>query len=166
MEDAETLRDVIRETLEEGGYTVLLAANGEEALALAREHQGPIDLLLTDVVMPRLGGGELARQLSGLAPRDARALHVWLLGRRDLAPGRPRRRDRAAAEAVHRGRVGADGAASARSPGRRIAPRLYSVAMQSISTSELPGIPPAAAIVVRTGGSGPKRPRKTSFIAL
>ena len=43
--------------------------------------------------------------------------------------------------------------------------RRYSVAMQSISTSELPGIPPAAAIVVRTGGSGPKRPRKASFIA-
>src|SRR5918995_5023898 len=43
--------------------------------------------------------------------------------------------------------------------------RGYSAAMQSISTSELPGIPPAAAIVVRTPGSGPKRPRNTSFIA-
>jgi len=39
------------------------------------------------------------------------------------------------------------------------------LAIQSISTSELPGIPPAAAIVVRTPGSGPKRPRNTSFIA-
>ena len=37
-------------------------------------------------------------------------------------------------------------------------------AIQSISTSEFPGIPPAAASVVRTGGSGPKRPRNTSFI--
>jgi hypothetical protein len=43
-------------------------------------------------------------------------------------------------------------------------PLAYSVAMQSISTSELPGMPPAAAIVVRTGGSGPKRPRNISFI--
>jgi hypothetical protein len=43
--------------------------------------------------------------------------------------------------------------------------RGYSVAMQSISTSELPGMPPAAAIVVRTGGSEPKRPRNISFIA-
>src|SRR5918993_1843333 len=43
--------------------------------------------------------------------------------------------------------------------------RGYSAAMQSISTSELPGIPPAAAIVVRTPGSGPKRPTNTSFIA-
>ncbi len=41
----------------------------------------------------------------------------------------------------------------------------YRLAMQSISTSELPGIPPAAAMVVRTGGSGPKRPRNISFIA-
>jgi len=37
-------------------------------------------------------------------------------------------------------------------------------AMTSISTSEFPGMPPAAAIVVRTGGSSPKRPRNTSFI--
>src|SRR5215203_1531428 len=43
--------------------------------------------------------------------------------------------------------------------------RGYRAAMQSISTSELPGIPAAAAIVVRTPGSGPKRPRNTSFIA-
>ena len=38
--------------------------------------------------------------------------------------------------------------------------------MQSISTSELPGIPPAAAIVVRTPGSGPNLPRNTAFIAV
>ena len=66
VEDTETLREVIRETLEERGYTVLLASNGEEALALARERDGPIDLLLTDVVMPKLGGGDLARLLSAL----------------------------------------------------------------------------------------------------
>jgi hypothetical protein len=42
----------------------------------------------------------------------------------------------------------------------------FSFAMQSISTNESPGIPPCAAIVVRTGGTFPKRPRKTSFIAL
>ena len=42
----------------------------------------------------------------------------------------------------------------------------YKLAITSISTNELPGIPPYAAIVVRTGGSSPKRPRKTSFIAL
>ena len=68
VEDTETLRDVIRETLEELGYAVLLAANGEEALALARAREGPIDLLLTDVVMPKLGGGDLAKLLLALRP--------------------------------------------------------------------------------------------------
>jgi two-component system, cell cycle sensor histidine kinase and response regulator CckA len=68
VEDTEALREVIRETLEDLGYTVLLASNGEEALALGRAREGPIDLLLTDVVMPKLGGGDLARLLLALRP--------------------------------------------------------------------------------------------------
>ena len=60
----ETLQEVIREMLEASGYKVLLASNGEEALALAREREGPIDPLLTDVVMPKLGGRDLAKLLS------------------------------------------------------------------------------------------------------
>jgi PAS domain S-box-containing protein len=68
VEDTATLQEVIREALEERGYTVLLASNGEEALALARERSGPIHLLLTDVVMPKLGGGDLAKLLSALRP--------------------------------------------------------------------------------------------------
>ncbi len=67
-EDTEELRNVLRETLTERGYTVLLAANGEEALELARAHAGPIQLLLTDVVMPRAGGAELAERLAVLRP--------------------------------------------------------------------------------------------------
>jgi len=68
VEDTESLREMIREVLAEQGYTVLLASQGEEALALAREHEEAIDLLLTDVVMPKLGGGDLARQLRRLRP--------------------------------------------------------------------------------------------------
>jgi len=68
VEDTESLQEVIREALEERGYTLLVASNGEEALALAREHEGPIGLLLTDVVMPKLGGGQLAKLLSALRP--------------------------------------------------------------------------------------------------
>jgi PAS domain S-box-containing protein len=68
VEDTETLREVIREALEESGYTVLLASNGEDALARSRERAGPIDLLLTDVVMPKLGGGDLGRLLLALRP--------------------------------------------------------------------------------------------------
>jgi CheY-like chemotaxis protein len=70
VEDIEMLREMLSESLEGLGYTVLLASDGEEALALAlaNEHKGPIDLLLTDVVMPKFGGGELAKQLSALRP--------------------------------------------------------------------------------------------------
>ena len=45
------------------GFTVLEAVDGEEALAVAAAHPGRIDLLLTDVVMPGIGGAELARRL-------------------------------------------------------------------------------------------------------
>jgi two-component system cell cycle sensor histidine kinase/response regulator CckA len=47
---------------------VLVAADGEQALRLAAEHTGPIHLLITDVVMPRLSGGEVARQVSQVRP--------------------------------------------------------------------------------------------------
>jgi two-component system cell cycle sensor histidine kinase/response regulator CckA len=75
VEDTEALRDVIRETLEGCGYTVLLASHGEEALLLAHERQETIDLLLTDVVMPKLGGGELAKRLKALRP-GIRVLYI------------------------------------------------------------------------------------------
>ncbi|MBP9825112.1 MAG: PAS domain S-box protein [Thermoanaerobaculia bacterium] len=68
VEDNPALRDVTRRQLEAAGYTVLLAGDGEEALALAGTHAAPIDLLLTDVVMPKLGGGELAGRLVALRP--------------------------------------------------------------------------------------------------
>jgi signal transduction histidine kinase len=68
VEDTETLKEMIRETLEYRGYEVLLAANGEDALLIARERKGPIDLLLTDVVMPSLGGADLARLFLVLRP--------------------------------------------------------------------------------------------------
>jgi len=47
---------------------VLSAANGEDALRVAHEHGGPIHLLLTDVVMPKLGGADLAKELNKLRP--------------------------------------------------------------------------------------------------
>ncbi len=68
VEDTAPLREVTREMLEESGYTVLLASDGEQALARASEREGPIHLLLTDVVMPKLGGGDLAERLSALRP--------------------------------------------------------------------------------------------------
>jgi PAS domain S-box-containing protein len=67
-EDEDAVRGVARELLALCGYTVLEARNGRDGLVLAREHQGPIHLLLTDVVMPMLSGTELAQQLGPLRP--------------------------------------------------------------------------------------------------
>jgi two-component system, cell cycle sensor histidine kinase and response regulator CckA len=75
VEDTESLREMIGEVLEEQGYRLLQASHGEEALALAREEKGPIDLLLTDLVMPKLGGADLARQLASLRP-EMRVLYM------------------------------------------------------------------------------------------
>jgi PAS domain S-box-containing protein len=67
-EDEEGVRALVLQVLRRSGYTVLEARDGEEALTLGKEHPGPIHLLLTDVVMPRLGGGRLASRLTRLRP--------------------------------------------------------------------------------------------------
>jgi CheY-like chemotaxis protein len=68
VEDADAIRTVARKVLDRLGYTVLEAPNGEVALQVATRHQGPIHLLLTDVIMPELGGRRLADQLIALRP--------------------------------------------------------------------------------------------------
>jgi CheY-like chemotaxis protein len=68
VEDNLPLREVTRRRLEERGYKVLQAENGEVALKKAAEYGEAIDLLLTDVVMPRLGGMGLAQRLGSLRP--------------------------------------------------------------------------------------------------
>jgi CheY-like chemotaxis protein len=74
-EDEPTVRLLMKRVLQRAGYAVLVASNGDEALDLSREYAGQIDLLVTDVIMPGMGGGELSRRLrqerSGL-----RVLHV------------------------------------------------------------------------------------------
>ena len=60
VEDEEDLRHVARRILEKGSYTVLEAGEGLAALQLSEQHNGPIHLLLTDVVMPRMSGCKLA----------------------------------------------------------------------------------------------------------
>jgi signal transduction histidine kinase/CheY-like chemotaxis protein len=68
VEDQAPLREMLREALQLVGYRVLVAADGEEAVGAARRHRGRLDLLITDVVMPRLDGCELARRLSAERP--------------------------------------------------------------------------------------------------
>jgi two-component system, cell cycle sensor histidine kinase and response regulator CckA len=62
-EDEGGVRRMARVALEAHGYTVLTASNGREAAEVAAKHNGPIHLLLTDVVMPEVGGRELAERL-------------------------------------------------------------------------------------------------------
>ena len=68
VEDEDALRALLREVLESLGYRVLEAGLGAEALRIAREHRGPIHVLLTDLVMPQMTGRELADRLSCLRP--------------------------------------------------------------------------------------------------
>jgi two-component system cell cycle sensor histidine kinase/response regulator CckA len=75
VEDAESLRELNHELLEGLGYTVLQAGYGAEALIVAGEHQGPIHILLTDVVMPGMSGRELAEQLA-LTRAETKVLYM------------------------------------------------------------------------------------------
>jgi signal transduction histidine kinase/CheY-like chemotaxis protein len=68
VEDESAILNVARRVLSQLGYEVLTASNGAEALELASRRSGPIDLLLTDVVMPRMGGRELAARLAEARP--------------------------------------------------------------------------------------------------
>jgi two-component system, cell cycle sensor histidine kinase and response regulator CckA len=68
VEDEESVRQLVRETLESRGYKILEAGNGNAALALAASHNETIHLVVTDVVMPGLGGRELAEQLLATRP--------------------------------------------------------------------------------------------------
>jgi signal transduction histidine kinase/CheY-like chemotaxis protein len=68
VEDEEGVRALARDTLRACGYRVLEAADGEAALDVSAQHHEPIHLLLTDVVMPRMGGPELARRLATARP--------------------------------------------------------------------------------------------------
>ncbi len=69
VEDQQGIRELVLEFLQKKGYSVLCAADGNEALKIADEYPDTIDLLVTDVIMPNLGGKELARRLAEARPR-------------------------------------------------------------------------------------------------
>ncbi|MEJ7601212.1 MAG: response regulator [Kofleriaceae bacterium] len=71
VEDEVSVRSVAADILRRFGYTVLTSSNVEHAELIARSHPGQIDLLLTDVVMPGLGGPALAAKISVLRPQIA-----------------------------------------------------------------------------------------------
>ncbi|MDB5050911.1 MAG: Histidine kinase [Fibrobacteres bacterium] len=70
-EDEAMVSTVIRKALEMFGYTVLEAENGSVALTLCQTHEGPIDVLLTDLMMPSMNGRELAQSFIRLRPEGS-----------------------------------------------------------------------------------------------
>jgi PAS domain S-box-containing protein len=68
VEDEEMIRKAAREILEVSGYRVLEASGSNEALSFCQTHNEPIDLMIADVVMPQMGGRELAEQLKPIRP--------------------------------------------------------------------------------------------------
>jgi PAS domain S-box-containing protein len=72
VEDDDSMRDLTRTCLLSAGYTVLDVQNGADAIHAASHHAGPLELLLTDVVMPGINGRQLAESLSTLKPE----LHI------------------------------------------------------------------------------------------
>src|SRR5947207_5895555 len=67
-DDEDLVRGFVRTVLERSGYCVLEAPGGDEALELCEQYEGPIDLLVTDVVMPRMNGRELAERVRDMRP--------------------------------------------------------------------------------------------------
>ncbi|MBW2654456.1 MAG: response regulator [Deltaproteobacteria bacterium] len=68
VEDDSLILELVRNILEKAGYTVLIAGTPKEAISMIDNYTGKIHLLLTDVIMPEMNGGELARQLQSLYP--------------------------------------------------------------------------------------------------
>ena len=75
VDDEEALREVTGRMLTRSGYTVLTASSGAEAIELASSHVGPIDLLLTDVIMPKMQGPTVANEVRKVRP-DIRVLFM------------------------------------------------------------------------------------------
>jgi CheY-like chemotaxis protein len=68
VEDEDGVRTLATRILQSAGYTVLVASSGADALRLLADHQGPVDLLLTDVVLPHMSGRDLAHRLDTVKP--------------------------------------------------------------------------------------------------
>jgi len=75
VEDDDAVRRLVRDTLEKHGYRLLVAASGPEALSIAERFDRPIDLLITDVVMPQMSGRQLAERLKAVRP-DTQILFI------------------------------------------------------------------------------------------
>lgn len=86
VEDSDDFREIVDRILSQNGYEVLVAGNGPDALEMARQYSGHIDLLLTDMIMPRMLGSELAPRLVASRP-DLRVLYMSGFAEPGLKPG-------------------------------------------------------------------------------
>ena len=68
VEDEDALRSLARRVLEINGYTVIEASNGHDAIACCQQHDGQIDLVVSDIIMPQMGGLELVNRLKTTCP--------------------------------------------------------------------------------------------------
>jgi CheY-like chemotaxis protein len=68
VDDAEPVRKMVCSMLSSSGYQCMEAADGAEALCIIKEGSEPVDLILTDIMMPRMGGTELACRVAALRP--------------------------------------------------------------------------------------------------
>jgi DNA-binding response OmpR family regulator len=68
VDDEEDLRDIMRRMLERRGFATLIAGDPQQAIATCREHDGDIDILVTDLGLPGVSGGELSRTATELRP--------------------------------------------------------------------------------------------------
>jgi PAS domain S-box-containing protein len=75
VEDDDSVRELAREILEMNGYEVVEASNGVEALGVFEAHAGTVDMMVTDLVMPQMGGRDLATKLTGDHP-DLKVLYL------------------------------------------------------------------------------------------
>jgi signal transduction histidine kinase len=85
VEDEESVRRLASRILKRAGHKVLEAVDGQHALEIAQSHDGPIHLMLSDVVMPRMGGREAAERITALRP-DVKVLFMSAYARDELAP--------------------------------------------------------------------------------
>ena len=86
-EDEALIRDLLEKILQQAGYQLLVASDGKQALEIAEQHTGPIDVLLSDIVMPELSGVALARAITAKHPAtnivltSAYLRHIWVMDR-------------------------------------------------------------------------------------